>query len=102
MEQQILELTLQVVGTARIGGIRHFERDGAPTGKSSVTIRYEGGSTELVCPSSVLGALEPGFLVDVWLDVEPYDCGYDYQGRHVPKAGFSVVALKAICLHAGN
>lgn len=96
---EFLELQMLVTGVVRFSGVKEFEKDGIKTGKCAITLRYEGGTSELMAPTSVVAGLREGDIVDCWLDVEPHDCGYDYEGRHVSRPGFRVIGIKALRAH---
>lgn len=96
---EILELQLSVCGVCRFAGARDLEKDGVKTGRSAVTLKYEGGTSELIAPTSLVSGFRDGDIVDCWLDVEPYDCGYEYGGRKISRPGFRVTGIKALRPH---
>lgn len=96
---EFLELQMLVSGVCRFAGARELEKDGVKTGRSAITLRYEGGTSELIAPTSLVSGFREGEIVDCWLDVEPHDCGYEYDGRKISRPGFRVTGIKALRSH---
>lgn len=99
---QILQLQVTCSGVGRVVAIRDLLKENVPTGKTIVSARYEGGTSELiVATESLVGLnLAIGDIIDFWLDVEPADTGYSYQGRHISRPGFRVLSCIGLQKHA--
>lgn len=90
---EYVSLQFQAVGSGRVTNIREGFKDNQPTGKSYLTLVFEGGQIEIQVETTKLENVEMGDIVQVWLTLQPFESGYMYQGRFISRLGFRVLNL---------